>query len=44
MIHGHADYGAGAPGKTIYSMLDVGELAARLGSPVTSDRAGNVMW
>ena len=44
MPHGHPDYGIGAPSQTIYSILDVGELAARLGSPVTADRAGNVMW
>lgn len=44
MRHGHPDYGIGAPISTIYPVFDVGELAARLGSPVTADRAGNVMW
>ena len=44
MTHGHPDYGIGAPVGTIYPILDVGELAARLGSPVTFDRRGNVMW
>lgn len=44
MAHGHPDYGAGAPTKTIYPILDVGELAARLGSVNTFDRRGNVMW
>lgn len=44
MTHGHPDYGIGAPVGTIYPVLDVGELAARLGSPVTFDRRGNVLW
>jgi len=44
MSHGFPDYGIGAPDKTIYSTLDVGELAARLGSIVTFDRAGNVIF
>jgi len=44
MPHGHPDYGIGAPAATIYPVLDIGELAARLGSPATADRAGNVMW
>ena len=28
----------------VYSLLDLGELAARLGSPVTFDRRGDVAW
>jgi len=44
MPHGHPDYGAGAPTSTIYPILDIGELAARLGSIVTFDRRGNVIW
>lgn len=44
MTHGFPDYGVGAPKQTIYAMLDFGELAARLGSPVTFDRRGDVMW
>lgn len=44
MPHGYPDYGVGAPSSTIYPVLDIGELAARLGSPATADRAGNVIW
>lgn len=44
MAHGHKDWGEGAPASTIYSIQDIGELAARLGSIVTFDRRGNVMW
>lgn len=46
---GLPDYSTAAPvGQVpigpIYSSSDVGELAARLGSPVTHDRRGNVIW
>ena len=44
MAHGYPDYGVGAPYKTIYPVLDLGELAARLGSIITFDRRGNVIW
>jgi hypothetical protein len=44
MAHGHPDYGESAPVSTIFTQLDMGELAARLGSPVTFDRRGNVIW
>jgi len=43
MAHGHPDYGPGAPVSTIYGVLDMAELAARLGSIVTFDRRGNVI-
>lgn len=44
MTRGHPDYGVGGPYAIIYPVLDIGELAARLGSPCTTDRAGNVLW
>ena len=44
MAHGHADYGVGAPLATVHSLSDMAELAARLGSPVTFDRRGKVLW
>lgn len=44
MAKGQPDYGALAPTQTIVGLSDMGELAARLGSPVTFDRRGNVMW
>ena len=44
MPHGNRDYGIGAPKWTIYPLTDLGELAARLGSPVTFDRRGDVIW
>ena len=43
MPHGHPDYGTGAPVSTVYSIQDMAELAARLGSIVTFDRRGNVL-
>jgi len=44
MAHGHPDYGIGAPLKTIYTLEDMAELAARLGSFVTFDRRGNIIF
>jgi len=44
MAHGGPDWGTEGPVSTIHSIQDLGELAARLGSPVTFDRRGNVMW
>lgn len=46
---GHPDYAAPKPvGQVpvgpIYTVTDIGELAARLGSIVTFDRRGNVIW
>lgn len=43
MSHGHPDFGAQAPLATVYSLQDMAELAARLGSIVTFDRRGNVL-
>ncbi len=44
MPHGYPDYGVGAPIQTVYTMLDMGELAARLGSILTFDRRGNILF
>jgi hypothetical protein len=44
MAHGYKDYGSGAPKSTVYAVPDMGELAARLGSPVTFDRRGDLIW
>lgn len=44
MAHGQPDYGAYAPKETVGSMADNAELAARLGSIVTYDRRGDVVW
>lgn len=44
MPHGFPDWGTGGPAATIHSIQDLGELAARLGSPDTFDRRGNVLW
>ena len=44
MGHGYPDYGTQGPVSTVHSIQDLGELAVRLGSIVTFDRRGNVLW
>lgn len=44
MGHGTPDYGVRTPISTVYSLEDMGELAVRLGSVVTHDRRGNVIF
>jgi len=44
MPHGGPDWGTGGPLKTVYTLEDMAELAARLGSIVTFDRRGNIVW
>lgn len=44
MSRGHKDYGQGQETKIIHSVSDMGELAARLGSPSTFQRSGNVIF
>lgn len=44
MVHGQPDYGMYSIASTIYKLADMGELAARLGSIVTHDRRGDVIW
>jgi len=41
---GHPDYGQAAPATTIGRVADLGEIAVRLGSIVTADRRGEVVW
>jgi hypothetical protein len=44
MPHGTPDYGVTGGASTVYQVKDLGELAARLGSPITYDRRGDVIW
>lgn len=44
MAHGTPDWGVTAGRTTVYQLTDMGELAARLGSIVTFDRRGDVIW
>lgn len=44
MSHGQPDFGAYAAKQTVGSVADNAELAARLGSIVTFDRRGDVVW
>lgn len=44
MSHGGPDWGTPGPLKTVYTLEDMAELAARLGSIVTFDRRGNVLF
>lgn len=43
MPHGTPDWWGESPTSTIHQVTDAGELAVRLGSPVTNDRRGNVV-
>lgn len=42
--HGLPDHSSTAAPSVIYPLLDVGEAAARLGSIVTYDRRGDIVW
>jgi hypothetical protein len=44
MAHGQPDYSATGQKQTTYALSDMAELAARLGSPHTYDRRGDVIW
>jgi len=44
MAHGQPDFGMYAAKKTVFGQVDIGELAARLGSVDTYDRSGDVIW
>jgi len=44
MVHGYPDYGGTELAAIIHRMLDMGELAARLGSGDTYHRAGRIYW
>jgi len=44
MPHGGPDWSTEGPLSTVYSIQDMAELAVRLGSIVTFDRRGNVLW
>ena len=44
MAHGAKDWSKYGAGGERYSLQDMAELAARLGSPVTYDRRGEVLW
>lgn len=44
MAHGTKPYGRTGALDTVHGVADLGELAARLGTPDTFDRRGNVMW
>jgi hypothetical protein len=44
MPHGLPDWWGAAPKSTTYGLQDMAELAARLGSPVTFDRRGDVVF
>jgi hypothetical protein len=43
MTHGTEDYWSASPTSTTYASVDIAELAARLKSPDTYDRRGNVL-
>lgn len=44
MPHGGPDWGTPGPLATVYTLEDMAELAARLGSIDTFDRRGNIVW
>lgn len=44
MAHGTPDWWGNVPSETVHGGVDTGELAARLGSIVTFDRRGNIVW
>jgi len=44
MAHGSPDWWGGGASETVHSVMDVGELAARLYSPSVYERAGNVLF
>jgi len=44
MPHGGPDWSTGGQIGTVHTIEDLGELAARMGSIVTFDRRGNVIW
>lgn len=44
MAHGHPDWGVSGPKSTLYTLQDMAELAVRLGSIVSFDRRGDVVW
>jgi len=44
VAHGTPDWGVTAGARTVYQMTDLGELAVRLGSIVTHDRRGDVIF
>ena len=43
MTHGVQDFGASSGQNSTYGLTDLGELAVRLGSPVSFDRRGDVV-
>lgn len=43
-MHGGPDYGVSTAKQTVYALADMAELAARLGSIVTFDRRGDVIF
>ncbi len=44
MVHGSPDWWGNVPSETVHGGLDTGELAVRMGSFVSFDRRGNVVW
>jgi len=44
MPHGTPDFGIASSKTTTYALADIAELAARIGSIVTFDRRGDIVW